>query len=82
MGMFLVLPNYDFALLAPPLSWLGQSLTLGHASEFACIARIFTSFALNLSFLKTINALLGLHLLDINSPYLDFLLNFLFDSNF
>jgi len=56
------------------LSWLGQSLTLGHITEFACIAK-------TLSFLKTISALLGLHLLDINFPYLDFLLNFQLDSN-
>jgi len=63
------------------LSWLGQSLTLGHITEFACIAKTFASFALTLSFLKTISALLGLHLLDINFPYLDFLLNFQLDSN-
>jgi len=81
MGMFLVLPNYDFAPLASPLNWLGQSLTLGHITEPVCIAKTFASLALTLSFLKTISALLGLHSLDINFPYSDFLLNFQLDSN-
>ncbi len=79
--MFLVLPNFDFALLAPPLHRSRQSFALGHVSEFACIARAFSFFALTLAFLKTINALLGLHPLDIISPYSNSLLNFQLDSN-
>jgi len=75
MGMFLVLPNFDFAPFAPLLHQLGQSLTLGCTNEFAHIARAFAFFALTLVSLEMIRMLLSLYPLDINSPCLDFLLN-------
>jgi len=76
MGMFLVLPNFDFAPFTPLLHQLGQSLTLGRTNEFTHIARDFAFFALTLVSLDMIRTLLSLYPLDINSPCLDSLLNF------
>jgi hypothetical protein len=79
VGPSLVLFNFDYAFMAPPSCQLGQSLALGHVGEFACDARAFTPFALTFS--KMVNMLLTLHLSNIDSPCLDSLLDFQFDSN-
>jgi hypothetical protein len=79
MGTFSTLFDFNYAFIAPPLCQLGQSLALGHVGEFACATRALAPFALILAFSKTINMLLALHLLDIDSPRSDSLLDFEFD---
>jgi hypothetical protein len=54
---------------------------LGRTREFARVVRAFAPFAPTLMFSKTVNTLLTLHPLDIDSPCSNSLLNFQFDSD-
>ncbi len=53
-----------------------MELALGCDKEFVCATKAFTLLALALAPLETINALLFLHLLNVDSPYFDSLLDF------
>jgi hypothetical protein len=53
-----------------------MELALGCDKEFVCATKAFTFLALALAPLETINALLFLHLLNVDSPYFDSLLDF------
>jgi len=76
VGVSLVLPDLDFTHMAPPLCWLGWNFALGHIREFARVVRALTFLAPALVSLEMINALLAIHPLNMDSPYLDSLLDF------
>jgi len=58
------------------MCWLGWNFALGHIGEFARVVRALTFLAPTLVSLEIINAFLVIHPLDMDSPYLDSLLDF------
>ncbi len=65
-----------YAPIAPFLCWLRWSLTLEHAREFVHVTKALAFFASVPSSLKTIYALKALHISNLDSPFLDSLMDF------
>jgi hypothetical protein len=65
----------------PPLCQLGWNLTLRFVGEFMCANKALTPFTSALTLLEMICALQALHLLYLDSPCLNFLMDFQLDTN-
>jgi len=70
------LPSLDPMPIFPPIHQLGQSLALGHAREFACVAKAITPLAPTPTFFEIISTLQTLHPSSLDFPCLDSLVNF------
>jgi len=81
MGASIILFNFDFIPMAPFSCQLARSLAMGCVGEFARVSKVFVLLAPTLASLEIVNTLLALHLLNINFPCLDFLLDFQLDAN-
>jgi hypothetical protein len=70
-----------FPPIVPLLHWLGHTLAFGHVEKFVHATKAFTFLALVPSSLKMIFVLQTLHYLNLDSPYLDSLMDFQLDIN-
>jgi hypothetical protein len=73
--------QFKFYLYGIPSCWLKRSSALRLVREFTHVAKTLAPFAPVLASLETINALLTLHSLDIDSLHSNSLLNFQPNSN-
>jgi len=81
MGMSTILFDFNYTPMIPPLHQLRQNLALQCIKEFMNLINVFAPLAPTLSSSKIVSTLLVLHSPNIDSPYLDSLLNFQPNSN-